>query len=540
MPPIRLSRASIIATLGPASQSPDVVRGLIRAGVSIFRLNFSHGALADHAARLATVRAVADELGVPVGVLGDLPGPKIRCGVVPAPGIELATGADFLIDPSRREALPADASRRPGVAVLGCTYAAITSEVRPGQRVLLDDGSVRALAVAPEPGDPPGCLRCRVISGGVVTSSKGINLPETELSIPAVGPRDWECARWAIEHSLDFVAMSFVRTAGEVAQLQARLGELAVDVDNAPPMPVVAKIEKPQAVAGIEAIVRQADAIMVARGDLGVEMDIAQVPVAQKHVIATAQRWGRPCIVATEMLQSMVTRSTPTRAEASDVANAIFDGADAVMLSAESAVGAHPVLVVETMARIVVAAEARLASLPAWPTPPERLLGPEAPGHPTAALAHAAWHLAQGVRAKLVVCWSQTGGGARYLSQTGFRVPIVAYSSNPLATRRMALLGGVRPMSTEAPPATHEPGSSAPADALAWWNRRVDRDVQRLGWAEPGEAIVLMAGLPLGTRATTNLLAIHRVGDARSGFMARGLGSGQAAPPANHAQGAHP
>ena len=271
-------------------------------------------------------------------------------------------------------------------------------------------------------------------------------------------------------------------------------------------IPVVAKIEKPQALAVIDEIIEAADAIMVARGDLGVEMDLASVPVAQKRLIDRAGAWGKPCIVATQMLESMITSATPTRAEASDVANAVLDGADAVMLSGETAVGRHPALVVETMRRIVATTEERLVELGPEPTPPGKVLESR---YRTAALAHGAWHVARDVGAKLVVVWSQRGGGARYLSQTGFVIPIVAYSSDERQTRRMGLLKGVT--------ALHAPELAG--GTLAAWNERVERDLLERGWAERGDPIVLMAGRPLGESGSTNLIAIHYVGNRATGFM---------------------
>ena len=273
-------------------------------------------------------------------------------------------------------------------------------------------------------------------------------------------------------------------------------------------IPVVAKIEKPQAFDDIDSIVEAADAIMVARGDLGVEMDIAEVPVMQKRLLEKCDEWGKPCIVATQMLESMVTAATPTRAEATDVANAILDGADAVMLSAETATGRHPALVVETMRRIAAAAESRMAERCIAPSPSRRL---QESRYRTAALAHGAWHVAMDLGARLVVCWSQRGGTARYLSQTGLPIPVIAYSSDEREVRRMSLLRGITPRLMELP-------ARRPA-TLAWFNLEVDMDLLELGWVEKNDPIVLVAGAPLGEQRATNALAAHRVGDPHSGFM---------------------
>jgi pyruvate kinase len=270
-------------------------------------------------------------------------------------------------------------------------------------------------------------------------------------------------------------------------------------------LPIVAKIEKPQAVADLGAIIDATDAVMVARGDLGVEMDIARVPVVQKEILAACDRAAKPCIVATQMLETMIENPSPTRAEASDVANAVFDGADAVMLSGETAAGKHPALVVETMCRIVSAAEAFLRRQHRPASPPSKFI---AAHQSTAALAAGAWSVARDINAKAVVCWSQQGGTARYLSQTGFDIPIVAYSSDPRATRRMALLRGVWPVCEPAP----ESGR------LSDWNERADAELLRRGLAQAGDAIVLVAGLPLGQANATNTIAVHRVGEPTGAY----------------------
>lgn len=507
------TRAKIIATLGPASDAPDTVRRLIDAGVSAFRLNFSHGTMEEHARRLAAVRAVAAEMKRPVAVFGDLCGPKIRVGFVPKDlsptgGIELEAGQDVLFDRTvSRAGLIREGQAL--TAVLPITYPELIDEATPGHRVLLNDGAVRTLAM--ERAHDGSRLRARVIVGGLITSGKGINLPDTELNTPAITPRDWEWVAWAVEHNLDFLALSFVRRAAEVHELKDRLGgmcavdQAASERGQAACIPVIAKIEKPQAVADLDAIVDAADAVMVARGDLGVEMDIAQVPIVQKQILARCSDWGKPCIVATQMLETMIESATPTRAEASDVANAVFDGADAVMLSAETAVGKHPPLVVETMRRIIGAAEARLAQLPPQESPPARLIESR---YATAALAHGAWQLARDIGARLIICWSQSGGTARYLSQNDFRIPIVAYSSSETATRRMALLKGVTPIHA-APPRSGK---------LSDFTDMAEADMLARGWVEQGEPMILLAGKPLGQTKATNSLAILYTGDPTGGY----------------------
>jgi len=515
----RPTRAKIIATLGPASGTPEMVRKLIEAGVAAFRLNFSHGSFADHGERLRTVRNAAADLNSPVAVFGDLCGPKIRVGEVPRAlaggvggGIELVAGQDVVFHRDAKEASLVREERGGATtvtAVLPVTFPALIRDGEPGHRVLMNDGAIRTLAV--ERAADGSSLRARVTVGGLVTTGKGINLPDTDLRVPAITDFDWECVEWAVEQGLDFLALSFVRRAAEVLELKERLrGMCPVDKARgeaglAGPMPVIAKIEKPQAVAALDEIVDAADAIMVARGDLGVEMDLAQVPVVQKQILACCADWGKPCIVATQMLETMIESSSPTRAEASDVANAVFDGADAVMLSGETAVGKHPALVVETMRRIVATAEARMVRLPDHGTPPAKLVESR---YVTAALAHGAWHLAKDIGARLVVCWSQSGGTARYLSQNDFRIPIVAYSSSMLATRRMALLKGVTAIHASPPP----------SGTLSAFTDMAEAEMLARGWVERGECVVLLAGKPLGQTKATNSIATLRIGDASGGY----------------------
>ncbi|HNB59614.1 MAG TPA: pyruvate kinase [Phycisphaerales bacterium] len=515
----RPTLTKIVATVGPASDSPELIGKLIQAGVSVFRLNFSHGSLEDHARRLRIIRDVSKSLAQPVGVLGDLQGPKIRVGKLDTEPVVLQPGRDVVF-----VCAPADQARwaRPGETdALPSDYALLAREVEPGQRVLINDGAVRCLAVAREDGpdgqgDTPNVLRARVLVGGPVTSRKGINLPDSKVSAPALSDRDWECVEWSVAHGLDLLAMSFVRRAAEVRDLKRALASVCAahephaqdesDSSRGSFIPVIAKIEKPEALAELDAIIEAADGVMVARGDLGVEMDLAQVPVIQKRLIAKCDEWGKPCIVATQMLETMVQNATPTRAEVSDIAQAVIDGADAVMLSAETATGRHPPLVVETMRRAIAAAEAFAAEHQTAPTPSSRLM---ASRYRTAALAHGAWHVAHDIGARLVACWSQEGGTARYLSQTGLRVPIVAYSNDLRQLRRMSLLRGVTARLMPVPT----------SGKLADWNLAVEKDLLALGWVRAGDPIVLLAGKPLGKKGATNTLAVHYIGNPALGFL---------------------
>lgn len=498
--------ASIVATIGPASDSPEIVRRLIETGVAVFRFNFSHGDFAAHEKRLRVVREVAAQMGVSVACLGDLQGPKIRVGKVPAgvgkpsPSgggtISVVAGQDVVFKQGITDAMmrKTEAGEEP---VLPITYQPLVDEVEPGHKVLINDGAIRMIAV--ERNADARELRCRVVVGGNITSGKGINVPHSKLSAPAITDRDWECVAWAMKNELDWLALSFVRHAREVMQLREHLAR-ASDNGTGNWIPVVSKIEMPHAVENLEAIVDASDAIMVARGDLGVEMDIAQVPVVQKRIVEVSAMYGKPCIVATQMLETMIENAIPTRAEASDVANAIFDGADAVMLSAETASGKHPILVVETMARIVAAAEGRLRSLTPVDCPPSKLV---AAHRGIAALAHGAWDIARDLSAKVVVCWSENGGTARYLSQNRFQIPIVAYSSDPRSCRRMALLRGVTPVCTQPPT----------GGSITGWIQWVDQYLLSRSLAQPGDPIVLLAGRPLGQAKKTNTITIHRVAE---------------------------
>lgn len=488
--------ARIVATIGPSSDSPEMVKRLITLGVRVFRFNFSHGTFEEHGKRLKVVRSVAKEMDRPIAVMADLPGPKIRCGRVPGEGIMLHVGQDVIFTNEIDVARVTEEGGKP-VAWFPTTYPQLTREVHVGQRVLLNDGAVRMLVT----GESEARVSCRVTVGGLITSGKGINLPETDLSAPAVGEKDWEICQWAVAHELDFIAMSFVRRGDEVRDLRRRLeGICAVEKNRAERsgsrIPIVAKVEKPQAVANIRDIADAADVVMVARGDLGVEMDIAQTPVAQKAIIEACKCAGTSVIVATQMLETMITSSSPTRAEASDVANAVFDGADAVMLSGETAVGAHPDLVVDTMTRIIRAAEDRLAALPQRATPPKVFVDQKSR---VAAIAHGAWHIATDFGAELMVCWSQQGTSARFLSQNNFRIPIIAYSSDIRFTRRMALLGGVSPLRRD------------PPGGFSEFVRLVEKDLIESGWAHPGTRIVILGGEPFGVPHATSSVVAHVV-----------------------------
>lgn len=504
--PTRPPHAKIVATLGPASDSDEMLAKLIEAGVNIFRLNFSHGTLDDMEKRLSKVRRAIDDSGKCVGILGDLQGPKMRVGIVPdlheGGGIVVKPGDDIIFRMGHGEGAIID-----GVPTFGASFDELYEDVLPGQRVLINDGLIRMLAVEQEKGES---LRCRVTIGGRITSKKGINLPESNLNMPAITDKDWECAKWAAERQLDYLALSFVRTAHEIRALKAKLEEWrpahcqeAHDgIDHS--IPVVAKIEKPQAVDNLDEIIEATDAVMVARGDLGVEMDVAKVPIIQKYILARCNMLGKPVIVATQMLETMIESSTPTRAEASDVANAVLDGCDAVMLSGETAVGVHPRVVVETMQRIIRVTESRMDELALNQAPPALKEYP----FRSAALAKGVWYMAEELGAKAVAVWSEAGGMARYLSQNNFRVPIYAYTSSSIAARRMSLYGGVHPIYTQ-PPETGR---------LRDWTNMVEDLIRSEEITQDGDSVLLVAGKPLGALLAQSTVSILRMGDPSSGF----------------------
>jgi pyruvate kinase len=485
----------IVATVGPACSSPTTLARLIEEGARVFRLNFSHGTFDDFERSLAAIREAAEITGLHVGVLGDLSGPKLRLGKVREEGIELNAGdhVEFQVP-----AIVAGAAERNGEPVVFSTnHPALIGEVNVGERLLIDDGAVRLLVVDKTGGGEGQRLVANVTHGGRVSSGKGVNLPDNaSLSVPSL-TYDRRCVTWAIEHELDYLALSFVRRAEDLRELK---GLLPVRTPNrASWLPVIAKIEKPQALAELGAIIDEADGVMVARGDLGVEMDLAEVPGIQKRIVRMAHDYGKPVIVATQMLQSMITSPTPTRAEASDVANAIYEGADAVMLSGETAVGKYPVQAVHTMARIARVTQRLMCDEGLQHRPPPIKL--QESRYRTAALAHAVSVAVRDLDAKLVVTWSELGGGARYLSQNHLGVPILAFGSNRESLRKMALLYGVTAIWMERPE-----GSTAFVHA-------VDTLIQEREWAKKGDPIVIVKGEPIGMPGVTNELLIHFLGD---------------------------
>ena len=503
LPPADFILTKIIATIGPAcAEVPTLVR-LIEEGVRVVRINFSHGTFDQFEASLRAVREAARVAERPVGVLGDLSGPKLRLTAVEDGNLSVEVGDTVSFTSEDIVGCRGEG----GDVVLSTTYPSLVDEVQPGDRVLVDDGLIRMIAVECKPtarpeGGEGRLLCCRVTAGGKLQDKKGVNLPDTDLSAPSLTEWDEACAAWAVEHDLDYLALSFVRRAEDVKRLKVLLDKVGKGTPrwrSGLRMPVVAKVEKPEATREIDGICEISDAIMVARGDLGVEMELAEVPILQKRIIESAHAWGKPVIVATQMLQSMIEQSTPTRAEVGDVANAIIDGADATMLSGETAVGRFPILAVHAMTQAARHAEAYVAERATGHTHPPRRL--QESRYRTAALAHGVSVIVKDLDAKFVATWSELGGAARYLSQNRLRVPIIAISSNEPALRQMSLLFGVRPVYMERPP-----------DSTAFLER-LDILLLENGWAENGDAVVVVKGEPLGTPGVTNQTLIHYVGD---------------------------
>ena len=468
----RVRRAKIVATLGPATGSEQRLEALLRAGGDVVRLNFSHGERAEHVERIRLVRAVAQRVGRTIAVLQDLQGPKVRVGRLAGGGpVELADGAVVTITTSDEVG---------SAARFSTTYSDLARDVAAGDPLLLDDGRLRLRVVSTDGRE----LQARVEHGGPLGEHKGINLPGTAISAPALTEKDRVDLKAGLEHGVDFVALSFIRTAAEVAEARAFVESLGARV------PLIVKLEKPQAIHDLDAILAEADGVMVARGDLGVEMPTERVPPIQKMIIRKANRLGKPVITATQMLESMIESPSPTRAEATDVANAIWDGTDAVMLSAETAVGRYPVESVETMDRIVVEAERQ-------PAEPEPHGGRMSHAH---AMSHAARSLAHDLPIRAIICFTRSGRTAELLARDRPRVPILAFTTEPTVERRLALWWGVQPVLCDLPEST---------DAMI---AQMERVVLQRGLVEADQSVVLVGAIPFRHGVHTNFLKLHHLG----------------------------
>jgi len=475
-------RAKIVATLGPALDDPDRLRAALAAGIDVVRLNFSHGTAADHRARLDEIHEMAHDLGKVVGSLGDLQGPKIRLGMVPDPGVELTDGGEVVLV-SGVEEVPSYLEG--DTPVLPVVYEHLAKDVEPGALVLMDDGLLRLVVSAVE-GDR---VIARVVAGGLAKSRKGVNLPGVDVSAKSMTDKDREDVATMVDIGVDWIAMSFVRRAEDVTEVKDLIKQLGGQ------QPLVAKLERPEAVDNLAEIVAVTDAVMVARGDLGVEVGPERVPAIQKEMIDLANAHSRPVITATEMLDSMIRSPRPTRAEASDVANAIFDGTDAVMLSGETAAGRYPVEAVRTMARIIEVAESAADRV-----------------HPVAPLtgnivgrvvAKAAVQIADDVDAKAILVFSFSGASIQLVSKYRPKQPLIGFTSELSTLRRLPLMWG-----TEGHTVEEKEYSNALITAA-------DEVCLEHGYAAVGEQVVIVSGIP-GGHGGTNRVMVHEIGQAPS------------------------
>ncbi|HEY4007994.1 MAG TPA: pyruvate kinase [Pseudonocardia sp.] len=469
-------RAKIVCTLGPATASPERIRDLVEAGMDVARLNFSHGDRDDHKRVYELVREAADAAGRAVGILGDLQGPKIRLGRFATGPVEWRTGEEVRITV---EHVAGTHDR------VSTTYAGLANDARAGDRLLVDDGKVGLRVSAVEGLD----VVCRVTEGGAISDNKGLSLPGMNVSVPAMSEKDIADLEFALGLRVDFIALSFVRSPADidcVHQVMDRVGGGR--------LPVIAKLEKPEAVDNLEAIVLAFDGVMVARGDLGVELPLENVPLVQKRAIQIARENAKPVIVATQMLDSMITNSRPTRAEASDVANAVLDGADAVMLSGETSVGRYPIKTVRTMSQIVEAVEVGSGTNG---VPPLN----HVPRTKRGVLSYAARDIGERLDAGALVAFTQSGDTVRRLARLHSRLPLLAFTPVQAVRSQLSLTWGTETFLVDQVDST---------DAMV---RQVDAAMLSIERSEPGDLVVVVAGSPPGTVGSTNLIRVHRLGE---------------------------
>ncbi len=471
--------SKIVCTIGPASCSPKIIERLLRAGMDVARLNFSHGSHQDHAQNIATLRKLALELEKTIAIMADLQGPKIRTGVL-AGGtpVILRAGQKFTITTAK---ILGDSTR------VNTTFLPLPREVKRGARILLSDGLIE-LRVQQVRGREVICV---VVNGGALGEHKGINLPGVQLRVPALTPKDRQDLRFALKQGVNYIAVSFVRRPEDVLMAKSLIRRAGFDT------PVIAKLEKPEAIENLDAILRAADGVMVARGDLGVEMNPERVPVVQKMIISRAREFRRPVITATQMLESMTENPRPTRAEASDVANAIFDGSDAVMLSAETASGKYPVEAVSMMARIIEEAESSIREFPQPSSVQEKLKVAES-------VAELVCHASRELHMKLIAVFTHSGFTARLVSRYRPLVPIIAFSPVAETRRRMALIWGVLPRNIS--DVRKIDGLAAVAE-----KRLLEEKLVR-----NGDVIGIVAGTPMGIRGTTNFMKFQVIGSTQN------------------------
>jgi pyruvate kinase len=469
----RHRRTKIIATLGPASSTPEMIEKLYRAGADVFRLNFSHGSHEDHAARLATIREVEKKLGRPIGVLADVQGPKLRVGKFAAGRVTLTPGSRFRLD---LNPTPGDAGR------VQLPHPEIINAARIGTNLLLDDGKLRLRVLRAVENDH---IDTEVIHGGPLSDRKGVNVPDVALPIPALTAKDRADLDFILPLGIEYIGLSFVQRPEDVAECQAIAAGRAQ---------IMVKVEKPQAIENLDGILALTDCVMVARGDLGVELPTEEVPLVQKRIVRTARQLGKPVVVATQMLESMITAPAPTRAEASDVATAVFDGADCVMLSAETAAGQYPQEAVEIMSRIVT----RVEQDSGWRQLTDNSR-PETERSSAGAIAAAARQVAHTIEAQAIVTFSNSGSTTLRVARERPDCPILGLSTSLQTARRMACVWGVHPAVMEE------------IHSMTEMVRRAGTAARQEGFAKFGEEIVVTAGVPFGTPGNTNALRVATV-----------------------------
>jgi pyruvate kinase len=514
-----LRRTKIVATIGPASESEAVLRQLIAAGMNVARLNFSHGTHAEHGRTIRLVRRLAREAGVPIAILQDLQGPKIRVGRLPAP-VDLREGATVVLTPGR--------TAPPGRVPV--PFAGLYRAVRPGSHILMKDGSIEVVVTGRRGRD----IVCRIVRGGLLGAHQGVNLPGIRIHAPSLTRKDAADLRFGIRQGVDAVALSFVRTAEDVRRARGVLRRLGRVV------PIVAKLEKAEAITNLAEIVEEADAVMVARGDLGVELPAERVPLLQKRIIRRANERCVPVITATQMLESMVRAERPTRAETSDVANAVLDGTDAVMLSAETAAGRHPVEAVAWMAEIASAVEDGVRPFRLEPQVRDACSGDAAAGHDRAnprggtattggrrtvpaAISAATQALTEDLAVAVVVALTTTGRTAELLSQRRLPAPVLACTEDERLARLLSLWWGVAPLLVPFQPTT---------EAMIAF---LDRELVRRQLARPGDPVVVVGSVPVSARGRTNFVQVHRISRIPAGRRSNRSGGLTAANAGNRA-----
>ncbi|MEV3959862.1 pyruvate kinase [Nocardia sp. NPDC050193] len=468
-----MRRTKIVCTLGPATATEDRIRELVESGMDVARLNFSHGEHSDHAENYKKVRQACADLGRAVGILADLQGPKIRLGrfaedrTVWATGETVRITVDDVVGSHDR---------------VSTTYKQLAADAKSGDRLLVDDGKVGLEVIRVEGND----VVCEVTEGGPVSNNKGVSLPGMDVSVPALSDKDIEDLEFALNLGVDFIALSFVRSPSDIELVHDVMDRVGRRV------PVIGKLEKPEAIDNLEAVVLAFDAVMVARGDLGVELPLEQVPIVQKRAIQMARENAKPVIVATQMLESMIENSRPTRAEASDVANAVLDGADAVMLSGETSVGKYPIETVRTMARIVHAVETESTNVPPLTHTPRTKRG---------VISYAARDIGERLNAKALVAFTQSGDTVRRLARLHTPLPLLAFTPLPEVRSQLALTWGTETFIVPTVDST---------DAMI---KQVDQALLSMNRYRKGDLVVIVAGSPPGTVGSTNLIHVHRIGE---------------------------